>query len=166
MHLTDEQLNEYLDHETDERAQIESHLSTCEDCSARLAALQELFTEIESLPELAVSPAFTVRLEPAARLFARLPRSLGLTLVVQIALAVFTLVIAAPFVMRFLAPYIARLSTPSLADVFLQLQGQWTAGLDLLVNVSLPAFPEVPVIDVSSLFIIFTLMFVSVICLF
>ncbi len=55
MHLTDEQLNEYLDHETNERAQIELHLATCGKCSARLAALQDLFSEIKSLPELELS---------------------------------------------------------------------------------------------------------------
>ncbi len=53
MHLTDEQLNEYLDNEsTDERAQIESHLSSCDECAARLSTLQNLFAELESLPEL------------------------------------------------------------------------------------------------------------------
>ena len=50
-HLTDEQLNEYLDHESQEHAQIESHLSACDECTVRLAALQTLFTELDSLPE-------------------------------------------------------------------------------------------------------------------
>ena len=52
MHLTDVQLNEYLDNETTERTQIESHLSVCDECTARLSALKTLFTEIESLPEI------------------------------------------------------------------------------------------------------------------
>ena len=40
--LTDVQLNEYLDNETtNERSQIESHLSSCDECAARLSTLQE-----------------------------------------------------------------------------------------------------------------------------
>ena len=55
MHLTDEQLNEYLDNEIVDRAQVELHLFACDDCAARLTALRALFDEIESLPELALS---------------------------------------------------------------------------------------------------------------
>ena len=165
MHLTDEQLNEYLDHETDESPQIESHLSACEDCSARLAALQELFTEIESLPELALSPEFSVKLEPAARLSARLPRFLGLTLALQIALVAVAIVMAAPFVVQFLSPYASTFSAPSPVDISLQLQSRWTAWLNLLSNISWPSLPEVPVVDVSSLFIMFTVLGVSLLWL-
>ena len=39
MHLTDEQLNEYLDNEIVDRAQTELHLFACDDCAARLTAL-------------------------------------------------------------------------------------------------------------------------------
>jgi len=52
MHLTDEQLNEYLDNEIVDRADIESHLASCGECAARLTALQTLFAELDSLPEL------------------------------------------------------------------------------------------------------------------
>ncbi len=52
MHLTDDQLNEYLDEATTERAQIEAHLSSCDECAARLSTLQNVFTELDSLPEL------------------------------------------------------------------------------------------------------------------
>ena len=55
MHLTDDQLNEYLDNETAERAQIELHLDSCDECAARLSTLQDLFAELESLPELALT---------------------------------------------------------------------------------------------------------------
>ena len=55
MHLTDEQLNEYLDNETNERVQIETHLSSCGECAARLSTLQALFTELDSLPEVALT---------------------------------------------------------------------------------------------------------------
>ncbi len=42
-HLTDLQLNEYLDEATNERAQIEVHLSSCDECVARLTTLQNYF---------------------------------------------------------------------------------------------------------------------------
>ena len=54
-HISDVQLNEYLDNEIPDRAQIELHLKSCEDCTARLTALLRLFDEVESLPELALS---------------------------------------------------------------------------------------------------------------
>jgi hypothetical protein len=165
MHLSDEQLNEYLDHATDERAQIEGHLSTCEDCSARLAALQALFSEIESLPELALSPGFSVRLEPAPGVPAGLPHSLRLTLTLQVALATIAIVAAAPFVMQFLAPYAVSFSAPSLVDIFMQLQSQWTAWLDRLSHISLPAIPELPGIDISNLFVLLTIVGVSLLWL-
>jgi hypothetical protein len=79
MHLTDEQLNEYLDHETNDRAQIELHLASCPDCVARLHTLQELFSAIESLPDVAISPGFASRLASSLRPASQLPRSLWLT---------------------------------------------------------------------------------------
>src|SRR5688500_14181284 len=116
MHLTDEQLNEYLDHETNEHAQIELHLSTCEECSARLAALQDLFAEIESLPELELSRdvAERARFVLSPSLPAKLPRSLALTLSLQVALAIIAIVVAAPMVMPFVLSSPLNLSVPSL----------------------------------------------------
>ncbi len=67
-HLTDSQLNEYLDDTLDETTKIkfDSHLQTCEDCSARLCELKFLFTSLESLPEVKLrrdlSPAILARL--------------------------------------------------------------------------------------------------------
>ena len=55
MHLTDDQLNEYLDEVTTERTHIEAHLSSCDECAARLSTLQNLFTELDSLPELVLT---------------------------------------------------------------------------------------------------------------
>ena len=52
MHLTDDQLNEYLDEATTERVQIEAHLFSCDECAARFSTLQNVFTELDSLPEL------------------------------------------------------------------------------------------------------------------
>jgi hypothetical protein len=52
-HLTEEQLNEYLDNclEAPELARIKSHLSDCPDCRGRLASLQAIFQALAALPE-------------------------------------------------------------------------------------------------------------------
>ena len=164
-HITDEQLNEYLDHEADDRAQIELHLSACADCAARLRALQSLFDEIESLPELSVSPGFAHRFMPIRSEPVQLPRSLVLTVSLQGALAVVAVIVAAPFVMQFLSFSIPDLSIPSPADIFLQLQSQWTAWLDMLSTLPAPTIPEIPVVNVSSLFMVFTVLCVSLLWL-
>ena len=73
-HLTDEQLNEYLDAgtqvdmytrtqvhltpDTSHLTPLTRHLDTCPDCQTRLEELRSLFTAIESLPEVA-SPDLT-----------------------------------------------------------------------------------------------------------
>ena len=161
MHLTDEQLNEYLDHESSERVQIEAHLASCADCAARLAALQALFNEIESLPDLTLPRPIASRLTlPSA-----LPRSLTLTVTLQAALAIVTIIVAAPFVMQFISPYLANVPAPSLADVLLQVQTQWMLWLDALATFQMPAIPEVPAVEISSLFMMLTILVVSLLWL-
>jgi len=163
MHLTDEQLNEYLDHETNERAQIELHLATCEECSARLTALQDLFSEIESLPELELSRNVAAHFLPSPS--AKLPRSLTLTVTLQALLTVMTIIVAAPFFMQFVSSYTPSLSVPSLVDIFMQIQGQWAAWLDALATLSAPALPDIPVVNISSLYAMFTVIGVSLLWL-
>lgn len=74
-HLTDFQLNEYLDNALDETMKrgFDSHLQTCEDCSARLDELKTLFANIESLPEVKLrrdlSPAILARLSQQPRIW-------------------------------------------------------------------------------------------------
>ncbi len=50
-HLTEEQLNLYLDDEisTAERAAVEVHLADCDACRAELASLQTLFAALDAL---------------------------------------------------------------------------------------------------------------------
>jgi hypothetical protein len=165
MHLTDEQLNEYLDHETDDRASIELHLSSCVDCAARLSALQDLFAELGSLPEVELPRPLAARFVSSRSLPARLPRSLTLTVTLQAALAVVAVIVAAPFVMQFIAPYVSSLPAPSLADVFIQLQTQWTFWLDTVSQIHMPSIPEIPVVRLSNLFSIFTVIGVSLLWL-
>ena len=165
MHLTDEQLNEYLDNEGKDRPQVESHLSSCADCAARLAALQALFDEIESLPEIALSRNLAAPVVRRVSGRAFLPRSLRLTVALQFAAAVVALVFAAPFVMQFLSPYLSDLQAPSLVGLFLQVQTQWTAWLDMLSQLQLPSIPEIPGFELSGLFGMLTVVGVSVLWL-
>lgn len=165
MHLTDEQLNEYLDHESSERIQIEAHIAACTDCAARLSALQVLFDEIESLPDLELARPVASRLTlPSSRPTA-LPRSLTLTVTLQAALAVVTMIVAAPFVNRFVSRYWLSLPALSIGDVIVQVQSQWTLWLDALSQFQLPAIPEIPVVELSSLFIMLTVIGVSILWL-
>jgi len=161
MHLTDVQLNEYLDNETPERAQIESHLSSCDECAARLTALRALFAEIESLPELTLSRNIAARFALSPSLPAPLPRWLTLTATLQAALALIAIIIAAPFVMNLLP----AIETPSFTDVFVQIQSQWIALLDILSQIQMPTLPEIPVIELSSLVITLTIAGVSMLWL-
>jgi anti-sigma factor RsiW len=164
-HLTDVQLNEYLDNEGKDRVQAESHLSSCVDCAARLAALQALFDEIESLPEVALSRDLAAPVVRRVSGRAALPRFLHLTVALQFAAAMVALVFTAPFVAQFLSPYLSDLQAPSLVDLFLQVQSQWTVWLDMLSQLQLPNIPEIPVFELPSLVIMLTVVGVSVLWL-
>jgi predicted anti-sigma-YlaC factor YlaD len=60
-HLTEEQLNLYLDDEllTVERAAVEAHLAGCDPCRAKLASLQTLFTALDALQPEALAADLT-----------------------------------------------------------------------------------------------------------
>jgi len=160
-HLTDVQLNEYLDNETAERAQIELHISSCDECAARLTTLQDLFSEIESLPELALSRNFAAPFTRTSSLPAQLPRWLTLTATLQAALALVAIMVAAPFI----ANLLPSIEAPSFTDFFVQIQSQWTAWLDILSQLQMPTLPEIPVVELSSLVITLTLAGVSMLWL-
>lgn len=148
MHLTDEQLNEYLDHELQDRVQVEMHLSSCDECAARLSQLKNLFDEIESLPEINLSRSLVPHFVPHTP---SLPRWLTLTATLQAALAILTIIIGTPFVLQLTSPYLSDLEAPSFGGIFLVLQSQWMALLDMLSALQLPRLPEIPVVEVSSL---------------
>ena len=150
-HLTDELLNEYLDHELPDRALVKEHLALCADCAARLAALQSLFAELESLPEAMLSKSLAARFTRTSNLSAVLPRSLRLTVILQAAAAVVAFAFAAPFVTEFVAPVLATLQFPSFTEVLIQIQTQWITWLNALSQIQLPSMPELPVLGISSL---------------
>lgn len=153
MHLTDDQLNEFLDNETAERAQIETHLSACDECAARLAALQALFAEIESLPELTFSTPLAARFAPTPSLPLQIPAWLTLTAILQAALAMIALIVAAPFITVLLP----TVEMPSLTVLLIQIQTQWTKWLDSLSTFQLPSLPQLPLLEISSLVLTLTL---------
>lgn len=146
-HLTDELLNEYLDRELDDRTQVDDHIVVCVDCAARLAALQALFTKLESLPEVGLTHSIAARFLPNLGLPPRLPRWLTLTASLQTALVFATIIAAAPFVTNRLS----AIEAPSITEILIRLQSQWIAWLDFLSSFSLPAIPQFPPIEISSL---------------
>jgi anti-sigma factor RsiW len=156
-HLSDEQLNEYLDHESQELARIESHLAACEECGARLSAFQALFSELDSLPDA----SFSVNLAPAViqRVSgsAVLPKWLTLTVALQAALALIIIVIAAPFMIEFASTSMPLLQMPTTAEILLPLQAGWMSWLEAFSTFQIPALPSIPTPQFSSLVIGLTL---------
>ena len=153
MHLTNEQLNEYLDNETANHAELETHLDSCDECAARLSALQALFTDLDSLPEVALSRDLAARFKPRPSLTPQLPRWLTLTATLQAAGALVALIVAIPF----FSIMIPQIETPSFTTWLFEIQSLWTSWLDALSTFQLPNYqftnlPTYPV-ELSTLFI-------------
>ena len=158
MHLTEDQLNEYLDESTTERVQIEAHLSSCDECAARLSMLQNVFAELDSLPKLELTRDLAAPFNLRPSLPAQLPKFLTLTASLQAAVALAALIIAVPFVSALLP----QIELPSFTKLFFQIQSQWTVWLDQLSTLALPTFQPInlPTLEMSSL--LFTLAGMSV----
>lgn len=160
MHLTDQELNEFLDNESANRAEIETHLDSCDECAARLSALQALFADLDSLPEVTLSrdlseaslwDAARFRLRPS--LAPQLPRWLTLTASLQAAAALVALIVAIPF----FSVMLPKVETPSFTTWLFEIQSLWTSWLDALSTFQLPNYqftnlPTYPV-ELSTLFI-------------
>ncbi len=153
MHLTDEQLNEYLDNASTERAFIETHLDSCDECAARLSALQTLFADLDSLPEVTLSRDLAARFRPRPSLPAQLPRWLTLTASLQAAAALVALIVAIPF----FSIMVPKVEMPSFTTWLFEIQSLWTSWLDALSNYQLPItqFPNLATypVELSTLFI-------------
>lgn len=151
MHLTDEQLNEYLDNASTERAFIEMHLDSCDECAARLSALQALFADLDSLPEVTLSRDIAARFRPRPSLPAQLPRWLTLTATLQAAAALVALIIAIPF----FSIMLPQVEMPSFTTWLFEIQSLWTSWLDTLSTFQLPTFQpsNIPTLEMSTLFI-------------
>ncbi|MBK9210850.1 MAG: hypothetical protein IPL71_22240 [Anaerolineales bacterium] len=84
-------------------AQIESHLDSCDECAARLSTLQNLFAELDSLPEQELTRDLAAPFMRTSSLPAQLPKFLTLTVILQSAFALTAIILAAPFVIQVLA---------------------------------------------------------------
>ena len=151
MHLTDEQLNEYLDNASTERSFIETHLDSCDECAARLSTLQTLFADLDSLPEVTISHDIAARFRPRPSLPAQLPRWLTLTASLQAAAALVALIVAIPF----FSIMLPKVEMPSFTTWLFEIQSIWTSWLDQLSNFNLPTFQpsNLPTLELSTLFI-------------
>lgn len=158
MHLTDEQLNEYVDNETNQREQIELHLNSCNECSTRLSDLQNLFLELDSLPELQLTRDLSTRFITSGQLIQSPPRWLTLTVFAQATLALIALIISIPFI----TTYIPQIDTNSLITPLFEIQTLWNTWLDSLSTIQLPTIPEIPipVIEMSSLLLMLAGVFI------
>ncbi len=151
MHLTNEQLNEYLDNASTERAFIETHLDSCDECAARLTALQALFTDLVSLPEVTLSRDIAARFRPRPSLAPQLPPWLTLTASLQAAGALVALIIAIPF----FSIMLPKVEMPSFTTWFFEIQSLWTSWLDTISTFQMPTFQpsNIPTLEMSTLFI-------------
>ena len=152
MHLTNEQLNEYLDNETANRAEIETHLDSCDECAARLSNLQALFADLDSLPEMTLSRDIAARFRPRPSLTVpQLPTWLTLTASLQAAAALVALIVAIPF----FSIMLPKVEMPSFTTWFFEIQSLWTSWLDTLSTFQMPTFQpsNIPTLEMSTLFI-------------
>lgn len=152
MHLTDEQLNEYLDNESADRAAIAAHVDSCADCARRLAALQALFTELDSLPEAALTVDLAARFLPDQRRAAPLPAWLTLTATLQAALAL----IAGAAALPLLLAWLPRLDTSLFNTWLVELQSLQSAWQETISTFQLPALQPlpIPVLELSTLLMV------------
>ena len=100
-HLTAEALNRVLDGFLDpqETSSVERHLAACGVCSARLAALQAVFTELDALPEIALERDLSAAVLAAIRPPLRLSARLGWGIIAQAAITLVVSISAAPFLL-------------------------------------------------------------------
>lgn len=122
-HLSDETLNEILDHALAprQRAGVESHLAACPECAARLDEVRALFAELDSLPELALNvdfaPAIVARLEQSAPI----PRPVRWLTAAQALGAILAGILAWPLAETILQP----LKLPSLTEILAGATSSW-----------------------------------------
>jgi len=163
-HISDVQLNEYLDNEIANRAEIEAHLDSCDECAARLFAFQTLFADLDSLPEVTLSTDLAARFRPRPSLPAQLPRWLTLTASLQAAAALVALIVAIPF----FSIMLPQVELPSFTTWLFEIQSLWTSWLNTLSTFQLPItqFPNLATypVELSTLFI--ALAIVSIFWLF
>ena len=101
-HLTTEALNRVVDGflTPQEISLFERHLAACEVCSARLAALQAVFTELDALPEVALEGDLSAAVLAVVRPRLRLPARLKWSMIAQAAITLVISTSAAPLLLN------------------------------------------------------------------
>ena len=139
-HLTETQLNEYLDDVLDStaRAHMDAHLSDCADCRDRLASLQAVFQALASLPEETLGRDLT---PPVLN---GLPRSLSglgwqLAFAVQAGMSLGLLLLFAPIVTGRLARIVQ-----GLANRIAGLEVKYSAPINIHVSLPVIQLPNLP----------------------
>ena len=141
-HLTDEQLNEYLDGQLSPAGMTEAtrHLATCDACQAHLAALQTLFTTLSALPDLPLASDLSGAV--LANLPRRAPAWLRPVLLGQLLLALLLLLWLWPYTQSQLATWTAAsqqawhalMANIPAGGPWAQLAAGWQTGQTTLAN--------------------------------
>jgi anti-sigma factor RsiW len=147
IHLSDETLNEYIDHALSPELQAgaEAHLAACPQCAGRLGELQALVADLIALPELALgydlAPTVVIQIEKQA---ARLPRWVQWLAWMQAAAILLAVGLTWPLLAPLL-PATAVASFPTPQEWAYSLWANFTTQLAHTAQLSLPAFsmPEV-----------------------
>lgn len=116
-HIQEMQYHQYLDNDLDlvERGVFETHIFECQKCRQELAALQHLFSAIESVPETSLQIDLSQNILDAIGKPASLSRRLKLAIAFQLAVASALTVIAWPS----LSPSFALLEFPTInTDIY------------------------------------------------
>ena len=122
-HLSNETLNEILDHALAPRqcAEAESHLAVCPECAARLDELRALFAELDSLPDLALGMDFAPAILARIGQNAPIPRPVRWLTLAQSIGAILAGILAWPLIESILQP----LKLTSFAEVFAGATSSW-----------------------------------------
>jgi hypothetical protein len=148
-HLTDPQLNEYLDGTLDAvtKRHCDEHLASCGSCRARLDELQDLFAELSSLAEARLPHDLTAKV--LAGLPSKQPRTWTPAFAAQLGAALGASLWLSVQITKFVLPLVAALRPPQLRlpNVALSLPTfdlQWLALnlLRLAISIFQPAIPE------------------------
>jgi hypothetical protein len=166
-HLTEIQLNEYLDGalESPAQARMAAHLSDCADCRAKLASLQTVFQALACLPEE------TPRRDLTPSVLNGLPRSLSglawhLAFAVQAGMSLGFLLLFAPILMGRLTGTIQVLANRVASSGRIH-----PAPLDLhfglpVIRLPHPPIPRLPIVITNANLPIWLILGIAVLLLF
>ena len=106
-HIQEIQYHEYLDNALDQAAQLvfDQHVAECQACRQELAELRQLFTAIESVPELYLRVDLSSSILDAIDKQAGLSRNWKLATAIQFGLASILIIISWPLLSTYYSLY-------------------------------------------------------------